>query len=563
MKHFKKFDKFGEKFSFNYNNYDKYSTRVGGFVFLSFIIISISYFILSFIPFSKRKNYSLQFYTIHSSAEKIPINNFIYGIQCEDKNNNIKDYFNLNLKYKKNNSYEDIDIKNCTLKDFNISNNYNISIDKFKCINNENKTIEGIYTDENFSFFKITVESKNNNVEEIDNFLKNNECKLQVYYKDYIFDIENYTNFSKPILNSLFIQLNPDFDVKKNVFFMKYHFKNEDEYIDISLFTNSEKEIPFVGFSRTEDYFIYNTTKPNENENKRYATLFIRADDRKTEINKKYQNLLDFYAENTSIWFGIFEALNIFFTIYNGYNANISMSKKLFFFDEIKEDNKYNTILRTNTSKSNNSKLKNKTINSTANNINEITNINSYYEEKNKDDIKKESNNYEKNIISEKSFSSTEDDNVIQKSKIQIEENKKINKIRLFEIIKISFFSCFECIEKKEKYKDKLIKKAIYIFDKKLDIYIYIKNMILIDIMYQILISDINKDYINFLSRSLIYLDKNIKEQSKELEAIYKPSSKLNYDYSNKLFKKFTKLVEKEEKTEIENKIISLYMKKN
>ena len=236
------------------------------------------------------------------------------------------------------------------------------------------------------------------------------------------------------------------------------------------------------------------------------------------------------------------------------------MSKKLFFFDEMKEDNKYN-MLRKNSLNSNNSKLKNKTINSSDNNINEITNINSYYENKNKEEnIKNEINN-EKNIISEKSFSSTDDENVIQKSKIQIEENKKINEISLFEIIKISFFSCFVCCKKNEKYKEKIIKKAINIFDKKLDIYIYIKNMILLDIMYQILMSDINKDYVNFLSRSLIYLDKNIKEQSKELEAIYKPSSKLNYDYSNKLFKKFTKLVEKEEKTEIERKLVYLYMK--
>ena len=98
------------------------------------------------------------------------------------------------------------------------------------------------------------------------------------------------------------------------------------------------------------------------------------------------------------------------------------------------------------------------------------------------------------------------------------------------------------------------------IFDKKLDIYIYTKNMILLDIMYQILMSDINKDYINFLSRSLIYLNKNIKEESKELKEIYEPTTKLNSEYSNKLFKKFTKLVEKEEKTEIEKKIVSLYM---
>ena len=561
MKHFKKFDKFGEKFSFNYNDYEKYSTRVGGFVFLIFIIISLFYFILSFFPFYKKENFSLQFYTIHSSDEAISINNFSFGIECIDKDNKKinNDYFNLNIKYKKNKKYENFDIKNCTSEDIQIKNDYNISIDDFKCINSKNE-IKGIYTEENFSYFKITVESKNNNVEEIDNLLKNNECKLQIYYQDFIFNIDNYQNYYKLILNSLFIQINPDFDIKKNVFFMKYNFKNEDNLIDISFFNDHEKKNEFVGFSRTEDYFIFNTTIPNENENKRYATLFIRADNRKTEIIRKYQNLLDFYAENTSIWFGIFEALNIFFTIYNGYHANISMSKKLFFFDEMKEDNKYN-MLRKNSLNSNNSKLKNKTINSSDNNINEITNINSYYENKNKEEnIKNEINN-EKNIISEKSFSSTDDENVIQKSKIQIEENKKINEIRLFEIIKISFFSCFVCCKKNEKYKEKIIKKAINIFDKKLDIYIYIKNMILLDIMYQILMSDINKDYVNFLSRSLIYLDKNIKEQSKELEAIYKPSSKLNYDYSNKLFKKFTKLVEKEEKTEIERKLVYLYMK--
>ena len=97
------------------------------------------------------------------------------------------------------------------------------------------------------------------------------------------------------------------------------------------------------------------------------------------------------------------------------------------------------------------------------------------------------------------------------------------------------------------------------IFDKKLDIYIYTKNMILIDIMYQILMSDINKVYVNFLSRSLIYLNKNIKEEEKELEEIYKPTTKLNSDYSNKLFEEFNELLQKEEKTEIEKKIISLY----
>ena len=46
------------------------------------------------------------------------------------------------------------------------------------------------------------------------------------------------------------------------------------------------------------------------------------------------------------------------------------------------------------------------------------------------------------------------------------------------------------------------------IFEKKLDIYIYIKNMILIDIMFKVLMDEVNKDCVNFLSRSLIYLEK-------------------------------------------------------
>jgi hypothetical protein len=97
------------------------------------------------------------------------------------------------------------------------------------------------------------------------------------------------------------------------------------------------------------------------------------------------------------------------------------------------------------------------------------------------------------------------------------------------------------------------------IFDKKLDIYIYTKNMILIDIMYQILMSDINKDYVNFLSRSLIYLNKNDEKEKDELEEIYKPTTKLNSDYSNKLYEEFLNLIKKKNKTEIEKKIISLY----
>jgi hypothetical protein len=115
---------------------------------------------------------------------------------------------------------------------------------------------------------------------------------------------------------------------------MKYHFTTENKYIDFSnilhLKNNNEEEL--IGFSRTEDYFIYNSyDNLDDDDTITFATIYLRADNRKTVINRKYQNLLEFYAENTSIWFGMFEILNIIFTIYNGFHASLSMSKKLFF----------------------------------------------------------------------------------------------------------------------------------------------------------------------------------------------------------------------------------------
>ena len=597
MKHFKKFDKFGENFSFNYHGYDKYSTRVGGFVFLIFIAISLIFFIFNFIPFYKNKNFTLQFFTINveSNNEEIDVidlkDSFAFGLDCENISvtYDAYKYFDVNIKHKikidgieNDESENSEDYYNCDSND-DVSNFSNLKIhdlnfSDFFCLKNF-KEIGGIYTDKIFKYYKITVEAKNlNDKEEINNILDKNECNLQFFFKDYIINISNYKNPVRPILNSLFLRLNSDFNIKKNVYFMNYNFKDNNNYLTNYFDFDDNIDKNYTLYSRIEDYFVYKGKNMNDTKDKKkFATLYIRADNRKTEINRKYQNFLDFYAENTSFWIGIFEFLNIFFTIYNGFHANLSMSKKLFFFDIKKGE-----IIRKNSISSNKPLIKQTTINSinytiTGKNLNEKTIINN---DNNDNNIDNNNNNNNKNISVysqkqynnfiipfEKSLSSVP--NISKKSTIQIEndENKNENEnyISLYEVIKISFLTFCECCEKKIKlkYKEKIVKEAMDIFDKKLDIYIYTKNMILIDIMYQILMSDINKDYINFLSRSLIYLDKNIKEVSKELDAIYKPSSKLNSDYSNKLFKKFTKLVEKEETTEIENKIISLYMKKN
>ena len=603
FKSLKIFDKFGENFSFNYNRYDKYSTRVGGLIFLIFIAIALTFFISSCFPFFRRENYSLQFYTVNFPTEKIKlINNFAYGIDCKNENNtkNAYKYFNIKIEYNKTN--DTIETKNCDINDFGEGlkkdiedlNIHDLKINNFSCIEKNENEITGLYTDtKKFAYYEIIVELVEGvDINSANNFLKEKDCKLQFYYKDYILDMQNYLHPIKPILNSLFIQINPGFTVKKNVYFMKYHFENNNKLIEPYMDNYKikiDKKKEGVVYSRIEDYFLYNNNTNNTNNtNITYASLYLRADDRKIEINREYQNFLDFYAENTSFWFGIFEILNIFFTIYNGFHANLSMSKKLFFFDEKNDDikrknsinsnkslkisrNSINTISIINLNDNNNANNDNNNSNNDNNNINNDNNDNTDNNDNNDKNITNKSyifkqtyyNNYI--IPSEMHINSEEEPKISKKSTIQIEkeENKNENEnyIGLFEIIKISFYTFCKCCEKniKLKAKEKIVKEAMDIFDKKLDIYIYIKNMILIDIMYQILMSDINKDYINFLSRSLNYLNKNDKKEKEELYEIYAPTIKLNSDYSNKLYKKFLKLIGKENKTEIEKKIISLY----
>ena len=576
MKFFKRFDFFGENFSFNYNGYNKYSTRLGGVIFLVFILIALFYFVDSAFPFFQRENYSLHFYSINNSKEKIELKQtFAFGIECENKETEKKfqsDLFSVKISYVINGDESSVSSKNCSSDSFgkelednlkNLNKSNNLPINDFKCIiyKNNNK-IQGIYTDKNFSYYKIKLYSEKKNITDINKLLLKEElkCALQFYYKDYSIDIENYLNPIKPILNSIFLQINPNFNTKKNIYFMKYHFTTENKYIDFSniLYLKNNNEEELIGFSRTEDYFIYNSyDNLDDDDTITFATIYLRADNRKTVINRKYQNLLEFYAENISFWFGMFEILNIIFTIYNGFHASLSMSKKLFFFDEIKKDNKY-SILKQNSIKNNSTTGKNNTNsnNDSINEIPEIINIDNKKNDSKKDPVVIYKNNYINKIDSEENL------NINKKLKRDENEKKSKNYVSAYEVIKISILSCCcckcKCCKKNIKYKEKSIKKAMDIFDKKLDIYIYTKNMILIDIMYRITMNDINKNYINFLTRSLIYLNKSDKKESEELKQIYEPTTKLNSDYSNKLFNEFKKLMEKEEKTEMEKKIIRL-----
>ena len=134
---------------------------------------------------------------------------------------------------------------------------------------------------------------------------------------------------------------------------MNYHLQNESNLIDVIKYDGDP--LLKTGFSRDEQYFLYKglnrfLTKPYGYKN--YAKLYIRVDNKKLEIKRKYQQLIEFYGEHSSSLIGVFVILNIVFSFINNCVFNHIIVQKLFFFEGLINNNSMNSKISIKTSKS-------------------------------------------------------------------------------------------------------------------------------------------------------------------------------------------------------------------
>ena len=353
-----KIDVFGVPYSFKHKQNEKYNTSLGGFIFLLFIIAILVIGIYYFIPFYNRKNFSIIYYsmnmpvtdTIKLSESKA---NFAIGLACPfEKKTQLsgKDLFDLQLSYiiyttdhdgKKNKVKEKLTTHPCNYADF--YNNYNDTFDfmglnQFECLDKKDNSLQGIYTDEVFRYYEFSVVSKNDSVDlfqKIDRYLTEQDCRLELYYTDITIDFDNYEEPIKPYINSVFIQLNPTLFLKMNVYFKNQYFNNDNFLLFV--FDEDEETTIHTLFSRLEDYSLYKgldrgVSLPKDNT--KYANIYIRADTSKTIIKRKYQKVMEFYADSSSMLIALFEVLFIVFCFVNRFYADHSLAKQIFFFKE-------------------------------------------------------------------------------------------------------------------------------------------------------------------------------------------------------------------------------------
>ena len=406
--------------------------------------------------------------------------------------------------------------------------------------------------------------------------------------------------------------------IKMNAYFMNQYFEN-DNYL-VFVFDEGKSEIKTL-FSRVEEYSLYRglnrgVTKPYDYKN--YARIYIRADTKKTEIKRKYQKVMEFYADASSLLLALFYALTITFEFINSFYAEHSLNRRLFYFKDIennidiskksKEIRDLITLAKPH--------LKEEELRSSIEikpNKNDIFKV---FPLKNNEDI--HHNFYNDNIniynirknriieYNDKEQLSTEKElvKVVTKKKIKKKKQKVINQnkvkngeneinlvpnfpstqrefkmVREFQvniktneyntnlkkikftynigdIIVSSFFCC--CMTKNLKAKKNLTNKANDILYRKLDVYSFVKNMLLLDIMNKTLLNAYGgkrEGIIKFISRPIISLN----EENKENNFLFESYNENDFD---KFYNEFVDLLNNTERTKDEKELIYLTNKK-
>ena len=437
----RKLDIFGVPFGFKYNKKENYPTALGGLFIIFFAIMALYLGISKLIEFIHRDNFSIIYYTMNIPiTEKIILKEskaaIAFGFDCTKYGRfRVDDVLNIEVRfvtYSKTLQGEYVKDKKllsthkCKHEDFyslyNRQFDY-LSLPKYNCLDDNNQIIQGIWDDQVFTYYEISVTSKEKTAENLNNieeYLFQNDCKLQFFYTDITIDLYNYKEPISPYLNVVFIQLNPTIFIKRNVFFMNQYLM-DDDYL-LGVFKDYDKNIiKKTLFSRYEEYFLYlglNRSITNPPNTYDYAKIYIRADTKKTDIRRDYQKLMEFYANATSLLIGIFRVLVIIFNFIDGFYAENSITKKIFFLKEFEDKDHFDIFKKGN-------KIKE---------LLSLTNLNNSFEYSNVDSFE---TNF-KDIISDKKIFNDSDlktYNNYERNKSQINLNKKV-KTNSFSFIK-------------------------------------------------------------------------------------------------------------------------------
>ena len=548
--YFKKLDGFDIPISFRHKREDTYSTWIGGLITFLIVGFALGFCIAYFIPFVKKENYSLYYYSVNlDQTEKFNLakskSSLAFGLECSGSGTqsmSIEDLLELKAKYiyyidkGKTKKEEDIEIHTCRLEDFysdvDMFRTLNRDIlDNLKCLDDLDRVIKNRYQDrfDNFTYFQIDIYGRENdiNASTINNYILDNDCKVELYYIDVKIEVDDFDEPIKPFLSEVFIQLNPDFNSRMNAFFMNSYFESNNDLF----FETKSSEIVNSLFSRTEQYFLH---RDINNKRDSYAKIYIRADTKNMIIKRTYQTLTEFFAVTFSFWEDLFLLCSFVITAYNKFCLNYSIEKKLFYFKEKK--NSHFDVTK------NSAKIK-ELINSTDSFSDNTIIQNSEKNELLDMDITRNSQN-----ISQQNINKKNNNNVLLSHKYTMNRFKLVPK-KLFDFF--NFFDCNCCRWASLDSQAALYSKAEDIIENKLDVSYYLRTIFTFDI-YKSIFMDDKQEILKFLSMPIISSNKGEKEDNYQYHEIY-----TDKDF-NALDEEVSQLLKKPPSGEVDRKLLNL-----
>ena len=351
-KYLKEFDYFGVQYNFSYGSKEKYRTATGGIFFILFIVISISYSLVSLIPLMKREKMSVIYYTMQlSETDKINFhnhsNNFALGVSSCLMLKNISefwDYFKLELthtSYEKGADFETqvftpIPFGKCNYSDFGeeFSESFEgLGLNSYYCMKNNNFTIEGTSISDAFKFITIKLKAINNRretFEKIKEILKD-ECEFNMYVIDAAFDLSNYTNPVQKFLASQTLNLRFTETMKRNAFYQLHYFKSYEDY-----FFDIYKKQQISGAGSVDLYSVFKDEDRLEtglSDFNTFAKIYVKADLQRKIIERRYMKLTEFGADISSVLSAILIVMFVLVSFINKFYANEAVMRKIFQFN--------------------------------------------------------------------------------------------------------------------------------------------------------------------------------------------------------------------------------------
>ena len=598
------FDYFGIIFSFKFKGENSYKSRLGGIVFILFLIFSAYYFITALIDFLMRNSYNIN-YSVTAIKENHTLNftnSFKFGYALKYKNGSkvneselpfIKHQISLvsksggeidkkiqTIKIKKNCSVSDFnftdgDVKAINLKFMNLFN--------FYCPEDlSNITIQGTFTDSLFRYIEISFSLHEEwlspyNLTWIKTLLEQNPISYVVTWTDTTVDVKNLQDPFSYYMRSINGYLDFNFVQKLNLDFSEINFKSDSNF-----FFSNPKNFESITIRQTDNFnlFVPNRIEIKEkNMSRDILKIYLRTAPECMIYDRSYIKFDIFIGNFGGLQTNVFMVLFVIITFLNEFWASQKVMNSIIHFREhlkLKNPQLFEMIkanIRTYKNDEESKRISKMNIELSTMKLDIIQDLtlnkDKSFTDFNEDQDKGKTNTIEKREIEtsididveiRKRKLTSHHKNLFtrQKTSLEKQEEKILSKTKTplnFNILEIILRIC-PCKTKKLNLKNKFLEKAKKKMEYYFDIFTYTKKMQEIDIIkYLLLDRDQVKlfDFISTPSVSMLYSDSDDVYE----DFLKRTSNKMNVEDLEEIIKSYKLLKNKHE--DLNNKLFYLF----